>query len=162
MITFRPVKKCDLKELLGIFNYYIMNSNAVWYTREITMEEFLNVIPFGDKKYKTYVIMNKNVLLGYCAFKRYSVRQAYDRTVEISIYIAPGCTGMGTGTKALKFLEKKAKKSGIRNILGIISGDNRASIRLFKHEGYVKCATIRKAGEKSGKVLDVVIYQKLI
>ncbi|MCK9207197.1 MAG: GNAT family N-acetyltransferase [Salinivirgaceae bacterium] len=66
----------------------------------------------------------------------------------------------GIGKVALLHLEQKAVETGIRNLIAIISGDNSGSIHLFEKMGYSKCAHFKNVGEKFGKVLDVVAYQK--
>ena len=47
-------------------------------------------------------------------------------------------------------------------LMGIISGDNAGSIKLFEKAGYEKCGHFRQIGEKFGRILDVVAYQKFI
>jgi L-amino acid N-acyltransferase YncA len=90
----------------------------------------------------------------------YKKRQAYDRTAEVSLYLKPGWTGRGIGKIAMKYLENAAKSAGIRVLITTLSGDNIASIRLAEAMNYEKCAYLKNVGEKFGKVLDVVMYQK--
>lgn len=59
-------------------------------------------------------------------------------------------------------LEKMAKKTDIKVLIGVISGDNQQSIKLFEKCGFEKCAHFKKVGEKFGKILDVVAYQKIL
>ena len=60
------------------------------------------------------------------------------------------------------FIEKEAKQRGLKNLLGIITGENQASIDLFSKVGYNNCATFKNVGEKFGRILDVVAYKKEI
>lgn len=55
-----------------------------------------------------------------------------------------------------------AKKSGLKNLIGIISGDNGGSIALFEKSGFEKCEHFKNIGEKFNKILDVVAFQKEI
>ena len=59
-------------------------------------------------------------------------------------------------------LEKTAFKHGIKVLIGIISGDNQSSIKLFEKCGFEKCGHYKQVGEKFGKILDVVSYQKIL
>jgi phosphinothricin acetyltransferase len=45
-------------------------------------------------------------------------------------------------------------------LIGTLCGENYASIRLLEYMGYTKAAHLRNVGEKFGKILDVVMYQK--
>jgi L-amino acid N-acyltransferase YncA len=124
--------------------------------------ELRDFLFIGDPKYPFFCIREDNTTIGYCFLTRYKKRQAYDRTVELSIYLRPEHTGRGTGAVALKFLEDAAKNAGTHVIIGILCGKNQASIRLMEKCGYTRCGLLKNVGEKFGKVLDVVMYEKEI
>jgi len=119
-------------------------------------------IPFQNKKYRSFLIKAENECYGFCYITQYKKRQAYDRTAEISLYLKSEFTGKGIGNTVLPFLEKVAKDNGISVLIGIISGDNGDSIKLFERNGYEKCGHLKQVGEKFNKILDVVSYQKII
>ena len=102
------------------------------------------------------------VICGYCYLSPYKKRQAYDRTAEITVYLKKEFTGRGIGRLALQRLEKEARPTFIKVLMGIITADNIQSIQLFIREGYEKCAHFKEVGEKFGKILDVVAFQKFI
>ena len=84
------------------------------------------------------------------------------QTCALPIYLKPGYTGKGIGKQLLHFLEEEAVNSGISVLIGIISGDNENSLRLFERNGYQKCAHFKQIGEKFNKILDVMCYQKIL
>jgi L-amino acid N-acyltransferase YncA len=161
-IEFEEVTEPDFKIIKEIYDYYIEHSTATYYTEKISIEELKEFIRCGDKKYKSFLIKAENKCCGFCYFGQYKKRQAYDRTAEISIYLKPESTGKGIGSIALPFLETMARDNGISVLIGIISGDNENSIKLFERNGYEKCGHFRQIGEKFNKILDVVSYQKII
>lgn len=59
-------------------------------------------------------------------------------------------------------MEEEAKTVGIKVLIGIIAGENKHSINLFSKCEYEKCAHYKQIGEKFGRTLDVVAFQKLI
>jgi len=161
-IEFVDLKEADLELVKEIYDYYIENSTATYYTEKISVDELREFIPVQHKKYKSFLIKVDNELCGFCYISQYKKRQAYDRTAELSLYLKPEYTGRGIGKIALEYLEKVAKNNGISVLIGIISGDNESSIKLFEKNGYEKCAHYKQIGEKSNKVLDVVSYQKIL
>jgi len=161
-IEFRNLEEKDLIVIKEIYDYYILNSTATYHTNPISIDELKEFIFVGHPKYKSFLIFYNEVLAGYCCITQYKKRQAYDRTSEVSIYLINTFHKKGIGQKALSFLEKAAEERGIKNLIGIISGDNLGSIRLFEKCGYIKCAHYKNVGEKFGKILDVVAYQKEI
>ncbi|MCW3807099.1 GNAT family N-acetyltransferase [Plebeiibacterium marinum] len=156
------VSPSDLIEIRDIYNYYIINSTATFHTEEIGIDDVKNIIPLSHPKYKSYLIKNNNEVCGYAYLGCYKPRQAYDRTAEVTIYLKPGMGGKGIGKTVLKQIEPLAKEKDIKVLLGIITGENTASIRLFEKCGYEKCAHFRQVGEKFGRILDVVAYEKIL
>ena len=116
----------------------------------------------SSQKYPSFLIKDNDEIIGYCFLTQYKKRQAYDRSAELSIYLKPEFTGKGIGPVALNYLEVAAKNAGIHVLVGTLCGENYASIRLMEKSGYSKCAHLKNIGEKFGKILDVVIYQKEI
>jgi L-amino acid N-acyltransferase YncA len=161
-IHFVDLTESDFELIKEIYDYYIENSTATYYTEKIPISVLKEFIPLNHKKYRSYMVKCDNEPCGFCYFTQYKKRQAYDRTSEISLYLKPGYTGRGIGKEVLNHLEKVAKKNGISVLIGIISGDNENSIKLFEKSGYEKCAHYKQIGEKFNKILDVVSYQKII
>lgn len=156
------LKDEDYKIIKELYDYYILNSTATFHTDRISLQDLKETVLVGHPKYKSFLINYKGETCGYCYISQYKKRQAYDRTAEITIYLKPEFFGKGIGKQALEKLEIIAKNNGISVLIGVISGDNKQSIRLFEKCGFEKCAHFRKVGEKFDKVLDVIAYQKII
>jgi phosphinothricin acetyltransferase len=161
-IEFIELEEKDLAIVKDIYDYYILNSTATFHTEKIKIEELKEFILIGHPKYKSYLIYSDGEICGYCYFIWYKKRQAYDRTAEVTLYLKPEFHGKGIGKIVLERLEPIALNSGIKNLLGIITGENSASIALFEKCGYQNCANFRQVGEKFGRLLDVLAYQKII
>lgn len=159
-IRFEPLKESDFTELKRIYDWYIANSTATFHTEPIAISELREFIYVDHPRYKAYLIYVDESVAGYGYFTYYKKRQAYDRTAEITLYLDHELRGKGIGKEAVKFLEQKAIEAGLKNLLAIITGDNSGSIALFSNAGYTKCADFKNVGEKFGKILDVVGYQK--
>jgi len=161
-ITFREMTEYDLQFVKEVYEYYIANSTATFHIGEITIEDIKEFIHINHPKYKSFIVFYNNVPAGYCYFTYYKKRQAYDRTAEITLYLKHEFFGKGIGFATMQFLEGEARKVTLKNLLGVISGDNLGSIRLFEKMGYSKCAHFKNVGEKFNRLLDVVVYQKEI
>jgi phosphinothricin acetyltransferase len=162
MIRFEEIKEQDLPAVKEIYDWYIANSVATFHTEPISVEGLKDIIYFNHPFYKAYLIYSDDCLSGYCFTTYFKKRQAYDRTAEVTLYLKPEYQRKGLGSLALEHLEKQAKKNGLKNLIGIITGENTASIALFEKMGYLKCAHYKNVGEKFGRILDVVAYQKEI
>lgn len=152
----------DLHIVKEIYDHYILNSVATFYTNELSIDELKKNIKTAHSKYKSYLIQCNSNICGFCYLSQYKNRQAYDRTVEFTIYLKPEFTGRGIGRFALNELEKIAGTLNFKVMIGIITAKNKASIALCEKSGYEKCAHFKKVGEKFGEILDVVAYQKIL
>jgi L-amino acid N-acyltransferase YncA len=161
-ITFREIKSTDLKFVRDIFNYYIINTTKNYRTVPLTMSDLKEIICPGHQKYKSYLVAENSIPCGFCYLSQFRKRQAYDRTAEITLYLKEDFTGKGIGSHIMQFMEGVARNAGIKVLVGIISGENKESITLFKKHNYWQCAHYQKVAEKFGKVMDVVVYQKII
>ncbi|MGD0854542.1 MAG: N-acetyltransferase family protein [Dehalococcoidia bacterium] len=161
-LTFRKAEGKDSESILELYNFYIVTTTATFDQDKISMEEFRQRIYIGHEKYQTYVSQYCNEMAGFCFLTQYRKKEAYDRTAEIGVYLKPEFTGKGIGSSTVAFLEKVASSKQIRVVLASISGENTASIKLFQKTGFEKCAHYREVGEKFGRILDIVDYQKIL
>ncbi|MBN1800123.1 MAG: N-acetyltransferase [Candidatus Lokiarchaeota archaeon] len=160
-IIFKELDEEDLSFVQNIYNYYVDNSTFTFHTSKLSLEELKEFIPIKHSKYKSFLIIENDEICGYCYLSQFKKRQAYDRTAELSIYLKLGYQGKGMGKKAVSYLEKVAKKKEIKVLLSIISGENTSSIKFFENQGYDKCAHYKEVGEKFGRLIDVIAYQKI-
>lgn len=152
----------NLEELKNIYKYYINNSTATFHIGDISDDEMKNILFSDDPLYESFIIGDDNKTLGYILLAPYKKREAYRRSAEVTIYLDPNCTSSGIGSKSLEFIEDIAINKGIKTLLSVICGENTASIKLFEKYKYEKCGHFKNVGEKFGRVLDIVIYQKEI
>ena len=162
MLEFPRVTNTDLAAILAIYNDYILNSTATFHSEKLTKKDLETFLFVSHPKYPSFLITDNDEMIGYCFLTQFKKRQAYDRSAELSIYLKPEFTGKGIGLVALDHLEAAAKKAGIHVLVGTICGENHASIKLMEKAGFSRCAHLKNIGEKFGKILDVVIYQKEI
>jgi len=162
MVVFSPVTEDDLGTIKEIYDHYILTTTATFHGETIPVHELKEFLFVAHPKYPSFVLRENNEIIGFCYLTQYRKRQAWDRTAELSIYLKPECTGNGIGVVALNRLEDAARQSGIRVLVGTLCGENGASIRLMEKCGSTRCAHLKNVGEKFGRVLDVVIYQKEI
>lgn len=159
---FRPMKAEDLPVVLDIYNHYIVTTTATFHPEPITIDTLRTFIFLDHEWYRAYMILLSGEIAGFCFLTRFKKLEAYNRTAELGIYLKPEFTRRGLGTQAVRHLEKAAAASGRKVIVASISGENTGSIELFTKLGYEKCAHFRKIGEKWGRSIDVVFFQRFL
>jgi len=157
-----PFEEEYIKDALEIYNYYILNTTATFSIEPIDEDGLRKLAFTGLERFPSFALLEDDKLIGYSLLNRYKPREAYDRSAETTIYLSKDIQGRGYGSKALAHLEEIAKAFEFHALLGVICSENIASIELFKKFGYFECAHFVEVGEKFGRMLDVVIYEKLI
>ncbi len=101
-------------------------------------------------------------LLGFASYGVFRAWPAYKYSVEHSVYVAAAHRGEGLGLRLMQELIAAAQQQGYHTLIGGIDIDNRASIALHAKLGFVHAGTIRQAGFKFGRWLDLAFYQLLL
>lgn len=98
--------------------------------------------------------------LGFAYLAPWRVKPAYRRTVEDTIYLAPGRTGRGIGRVLLGALLERGRAAGVRQVIAVVSdsGDP-SSLRLHEAFGFVEAGRLRAVGFKHGRWLDTLLLQ---
>ncbi|GLR15367.1 phosphinothricin acetyltransferase [Chitinimonas prasina] len=150
--------------ILAIFNDAIVNSTALYdyYPRpaasmvgwfETKRANGFPVIGFED---------DQGTLLGFASYGTFRAWPAFKYSVEHSVYVHKDQRGAGLGRKLLEALIVEAQARGVHTLVGGIDADNAGSIALHQQLGFSHAGTIRQAGFKFGRWLDLAFYQLLL
>ncbi|ANP47182.1 GNAT family N-acetyltransferase [Candidatus Viadribacter manganicus] len=102
-------------------------------------------------------------VLAFAYASQYRDREAYAKTFEVSVYAGPTTMRRGAGSVALAEVLNSLRTDGVREALAFIGDSyNAASIGLHRKLGFEHVGTLREAGEKFGKLLDVVVMQRTL
>jgi L-amino acid N-acyltransferase YncA len=158
----REMEERYLDAVHQIYTYYVLNTTATFHARPLTREEMREIVFFNSERYKTFVICAGDELCGYVLLTQHKKREAYDGTAEVTVYLQPELIGQGLGSMALRHIEAYARDQRLHVLVATITGENEKSIGLFAKNGYTQCAHYREVGQKFGRLLDVVAYQKIL
>ena len=160
MIKIRTATENDLQATLDIYNEIIANSTAIFQYEPQTLE--MRKVWFAEKKAKNYPVFvaeENNVIVGFSTFGQFRNWQAYQYSVENSVYVKADCRGKGIAKLLLQPLIDAAKQMQLHTIIAGIVADNEASIALHKQFGFVEVAYFKEVGWKFDKWLDLVFMQ---
>jgi phosphinothricin acetyltransferase len=112
-----------------------------------------------QKTFPLLVCEINNVVVGYAYISRFREREAYDWSMESSIYINPVYQGKNIG-KALYFaLIELSKLLEYCNIYGVVTMPNVKSEKLHDSFGFTTIGVTHNVGYKFGSWLDVKWYE---
>ncbi len=163
-ITVRPAIRTDVPAILDIYNDAVLNTTASADYEPRSLQSRYNW--FDEHTLDGYPIFvavtGSSEIVGWSSLSRYKERIGYRYTTEDSIYIHPQWRGMGIGKLLMPPLIDAARELGLHAIVGGITADNLASIKLHAQFGFEKVAHYRETIYKFDQWLDVVYMEKLL
>jgi L-amino acid N-acyltransferase len=150
--------------ILAIFNDAILNSTALYDYKPRTMEMMTAWFEAKAKgKYPVIGIENDaGELMGFGSYGTFRAFAAYKYSVEHSVYVDARFRGKGIGKRLVEEIIAAAQRQSYHILVGGIDAMNTVSIRLHEGLGFVHCGTIRQAGFKFGRWLDLAFYQLIL
>ncbi|MFJ8235714.1 GNAT family N-acetyltransferase [Ureibacillus sp. NPDC094379] len=150
----------DLLDILVIYNDAILHTTAVYTYKAQTLES--RQIWYEQKKEEGYPILVFELdekVVGFATFGPFRAWPAYKYSIEHSIYVDKNYRKKGIGTALLKELIAIAKEREYMTLIAGIDAQNEKSIDMHKNFGFVYSGTIKKAGFKFNRWLDLAFYQ---
>ena len=150
----------DVPEMLDIFNGNILHSTAIYMYEPQTLEQRQAWFTGKqERKEPVFVYVEQGHVVGYATYGAFRPFPANLYTVEHSVYVHEHHYRKGIGEKLMRKLIEHATNSGVKTMVGSIDATNDASIRAHEKLGFTYSGTIKNAGYKFGKWLDLAFYQ---
>jgi len=150
--------------ILAIFNEAILNSTALYDYKPRTRE--MMTAWFEAKARGNFPVIgvenDSSELMGFGSYGTFRSFPAYKYTVEHSVYVDARFRGRGVGKRLLQEIINAAEQQNFHVLVGAIDASNSVSIRLHEALGFTVCGTIRQAGFKFNRWLDLVFYQLIL
>ena len=147
MINIRHATENDIQSMLDIYNEIILNTTAVFQYDLHTLEMRKDWFAIKqEENYPVFIAEENNVVVGFSTFGQFRNWQAYQYSVENSVYVKADCRGKGIGKLLLQPLIDTAKERKLHTIIAGIVADNEASIALHKKFGFVETAHFKEVG----------------
>ena len=150
--------------MLVSFNDAIVNSTALYDYKPRTMESMASWFEAKAKGGFPVIGMENGAgdLMGFASFGTFRAWPAYKYSVEHSVYVDARFRGQGVGRRLLEELIAAARARYFHVLIGGIDATNTVSIALHERLGFTHCGTVRQAGFKFGRWLDLAFYQLIL
>lgn len=152
----------DLHQLNDLYNHYVLHSHATFDVRPITMAErvewFRHYREMG--RHRILVAAAGDRVLGFATTSPYRLREAYETSVETTVYVARDATGRGLGSSLYAELFRAVEGEDLHRAIGGVALPNDASVALHRRFGFTQVAHFSEQGRKFGRYWDVVYFEK--
>jgi len=158
-MNIRNVNPEDAAQVAEIYNYYIQNTHQTFETEPLSAEDMRARIEEIREDYPYLVAEEDGEIFGYAYATQFKLRQAYEFSAEVSIYVKADAKQKGIGTQIYDKLFEELKETDIHAIIAGISLPNDGSVRFHEKLGFTKVAHFREVGYKLGRWVDVGYWE---
>jgi L-amino acid N-acyltransferase len=158
--TIRLARPDDRAAIDAIYAHYVRTSTCTYVEEPEPDEVRREWFAAHGERHPITVMEQGGEVIGWASLSPWKDRSGYRFTCELSVYLRDGARGQGHGKRLLADLVERATALGYHTLIGGISADQAASIRLHESMGFTKVAHFRETGFKFGRWLDVVYYQR--
>jgi phosphinothricin acetyltransferase len=159
-IIIRPAETKDVYTILEIINHEILHSTVVYDYKERTYEQQL---AWFEKKLQdnmpVIVAESEEKVVGFGTFGIFRPWDAYQYSVEHSIYTHHTCRGMGIGKLIMSELIRLATEQGYHTMIAGVDASNKGSFEFHKKFGFQEIGTFKEVGYKFDQWLDLIFMQ---
>jgi L-amino acid N-acyltransferase len=158
-VRVRDAAEGDAQPIADIYNHEVANTTATLDTELVSAEERRAWLASRDRaRHPVLVAERGGQVIGWGQLKAWSPRRGYDRTAEVSVFVAESARRSGAGRALLAELVARARAAGLGVLVSRVGGESAASIALHGALGFRHLCTMQRVGEKFGRVLDVELF----
>jgi L-amino acid N-acyltransferase YncA len=160
--------ECNLAEhgeaILAILNDAIATSTALY---DYVAREPASMSAWFEAKLQggfpvCGAVDERGALLGFATYGTFRAWPAYKYSVEHSVYVERLARGRGVGSALMRQLIAAAESQQYHVLIGGIDAANAQSIAFHEKLGFSHAGTIKQAGFKFGRWLDLAFYQLVL
>jgi phosphinothricin acetyltransferase len=168
-VSVRPGEPGDLPALTALYNHYVETTHVTFDTQPFSVDQraewFSHYALSGPHRVFVAVAVavagdGLDGLVGYATSGRFRDKAAYDTSVEASVYLRAGASGVGAGTALYAALFDALRSEDVHRAYAGVALPNDASIALHRKFGFVDVGTYREVGRKFGRYWDVTWLEK--
>lgn len=148
----------DGAALAALWSRYIETSTVTFTTTRKTEADIAAIAAEGA----LWVAERGGAPVGLARLTPFRAGPGYAATAEVTLLLSPSATGQGLGPALLQRAEASAREAGRHALIAGISGENAGAVRFFGREGYRMVGRLPEVGQKFGRWLDLLLFQKTL
>lgn len=146
--------------LLNIYQPFVENTAVSFELRVPSVEEFAERIEKSVGSHAWLVLDDNGVIYGYAYGTEHRAREAYQYSVETSVYVHPEHRKKGVGEKLYSELLLRLAQKGFHRAFAGIALPNPGSIAIHSKLGFTHIGVFKEIGYKFDTWHDVSWWQR--
>tara|TARA_B100000676_G_C17593778_1_gene588438 strand:- start:23 stop:619 length:597 start_codon:yes stop_codon:yes gene_type:complete len=149
----------DARQVAAIYYPYVINTHITFEYVPPDGSVIASRMKSQQEKFPWLVCEHERELMGFAYGSPFRSQQAYDWSVETTIYVRESAHNLGIGSALYETLIKCLRLQGYMSAVGVIALPNEPSVSLHNKFGYKEIGILPNAGYKSGSWYDVAIWR---
>ena len=158
----RPVTLADAGRITAFYNKYIADTTITFETKPVPVEVMRVRIDSISSAFPYFVYEYDGEAIGYCYARLWKEREAYSKTLETTIYLAPEACHKGIGPLLMTRLIDECRRQGYHALIACITADNLPSLQLHHRLGFRQVSRFSEVGRKFDRWLDVIDLELIL
>jgi len=160
MIYLHEATKSHINEMCNIYNDAINYTDATFDITPIDIDKFYK--QYMKNCYKSLVAISEKKVVGWSSLTKWSQREGYKYSAEISIYIDSKYQKLNIGFTLCKAITTWAINNNLHCILSFCTEGNIGTEKINKKLNFKKIGTIKEIGYKFNKYHNLEIWQLVL
>ena len=161
-VTIRTARAEDAADIQAIYAPFVQETSVSFETVPPSVETMAARISSNLARHGYFVAQSDAGILGFAYASPYRPRPAYDRTAEVSVYLAPQAQGRGLAQAIYRALFAHLAARGFHTAVAIVTLPNPQSAQLHERCGFAHVGSLQDVGRKFGQWHGTAIYQRMI
>ena len=161
-VTIRAARPEDAADIRAIYAPFVQETSVSFETVPPSLETMAERIAGNLASHGYFVAQSDAGILGFAYASPYRPRPAYDRTAEVSVYLAPQAQGRGLAQALYRALFAHLAARGFHTAVAIVTLPNPQSAQLHERCGFAHVGSLQDVGRKFGQWHGTAIYQRMI
>ena len=161
-VTIRTARAEDAADIQAIYAPFVQETSVSFETVPPSVETMAARISSNLARHGYFVAQSDAGILGFAYASPYRPRPAYDRTAEVSVYLAPQAQGSGLAQALYRALFAHLAARGFHTAVAIVTLPNPQSAQLHERCGFAHVGSLQDVGRKFGQWHGTAIYQRMI
>jgi L-amino acid N-acyltransferase YncA len=154
LILIREAVESELVQIVAIYNAAVATRVATAQLEPVTVESRRHWLK-GD--YPFLVAELDGIVAGWVSLKKFLPRCAYRGTAELSVYVSERSRRRRIARSLLEEAIARAPQLELHSLVGLIFGDNAASLRLFEQLGFARWGLLPGIARVEDQSRDLII-----
>ena len=161
-LRIRRAEMSDLPAITLLYNHFVKHTIVNFDVRPFTVEQrvtwFAQFHTTGRRQ--IFVAELEGRFAGYAGSTKHKEKEAYETSVETTIYVDPTCGRRGVGRALYQTLFEALAGEDVHRALAGIALPNEASLALHRSFGFEEVGVFHEVGRKFGQFHDVLWLEK--